>query len=126
MKADAKCRWCHRDFADHDYIPNSIDQYKCPVNQQENCYGYFTGGDPRDFHPDYEDSTPEEIANWKRACEEANRIEASRNLPCPSGWIVDEKRKLIAHVLNAPFGIGVCTIEIETVFEAMEMEESER
>lgn len=32
-------------------------------------YGYFPGGDPRDFSPDEESCTEKEIAAWKRACE---------------------------------------------------------
>ena len=33
-------------------------------------YGNFMGGDPRDFTPDTEDCTPEEIAAWEAACAE--------------------------------------------------------
>ncbi len=35
----------------------------------QSTYGYFCGGDPRDFSPDAEVCTPEEIANHKAACE---------------------------------------------------------
>jgi hypothetical protein len=118
MKADAKCANCYRDFADHNYIADSINEWRCPVNQQESFYGYFTGGDPRQFHPDAEECSPEELANHKRACEEANALESGRNLECPSGWITWEGGGI--HVLNAPFGIGVGTIEIETSFEELE------
>jgi hypothetical protein len=116
FKADDKCCHCFRDFADHNYVPDSIDEYACPVNQQESCYGYFTGGDPRKFFPDAEDCTPEELANHKRACEEADRLEAARDLPCPSGWYGN------VHITKAPFGIGVSTIEVETCFELLEQE----
>lgn len=33
-------------------------------------YGPFPGGDPREFEPDREDNTPEEIAAWEQACAE--------------------------------------------------------
>ena len=38
-------------------------------------YGTFMGGDPRDFTPDEEMCTPEEISAWETACEEWNRGE---------------------------------------------------
>ena len=38
-------------------------------------YGTFMGGDPRDFTPDEELCTPEEISAWETACEEWNRGE---------------------------------------------------
>lgn len=31
-------------------------------------YGFFPGGDPRQFHPDSEGQTPEEAENHKAAC----------------------------------------------------------
>ena len=114
MKDTALCINCYREFADHNYVPDSIDQYKCPVPVQESYYGYFSGGDPRKFHPDYEDCTPEEIANHKRACEEADAAEAGRSLPNPSGFYG------AVHILKAPFGIGVQTVEYESFFEEME------
>lgn len=33
-------------------------------------YGPFPGGDPREFTPDREDNTPEEVAAWEAACAE--------------------------------------------------------
>lgn len=118
MKDTAICINCYREFADHNYVPNSIDQYKCPEPVRESYYGYFNGGDPRDFHPDAEDCTPEELANHKKACEEAEATEAGRNIPNPSGWIKYEGGMI--HVLNAPFGIGVQTVEYESFFEELE------
>ncbi len=35
----------------------------------ETTYGYFPGGDPRNFHPDPECCTPVEMAAHKAACE---------------------------------------------------------
>ena len=115
---ETRCANCHREFADHDYVPDSIDGYRCPVKQQESGYGYFCGGDPRNFYPD-SDCSEQEIANWKQACEFAE-TKGLDDLECPSGWIYDAAGKPVMHILRAPFGIGVYTYEYETFFEAME------
>lgn len=39
-------------------------------------YGLFPGGDPRDFRPDPDTCTDEEIARWYRAYRAADRAEA--------------------------------------------------
>lgn len=44
-------------------------------------YGYYHGGDPRDFTPDEEVCTPEEIASHRAACEAWDRGET----PDPGG-----------------------------------------
>lgn len=44
-------------------------------------YGLFPGGDPRDFLPDAEDCTPEEIAAWEAACAEWDRGEGTDRGP---------------------------------------------
>ena len=62
------------------------DGWLCPYEYQRDAvYGSFCGGDPRNFSPDYECSTPEERENHRKACEEAERA-ANPNLPCPSGF----------------------------------------
>ena len=68
-------------------------------------YGFYNGGDPRNFSPDGE-NTPEEIAAHKEACakwtEAENAAKPSPDAPCPSGWITPN-----IHVTCAPFGPGV-------------------
>ena len=68
-------------------------------------YGYYAGGDPRDFCPDQECVTEQELANHKKACDEWTAAEAaakpSPDAPCPSGWITPT-----IHITRAPFGIG--------------------
>ena len=124
IKDTTICSNCYREFADHNYVADSIDKYKCPIPHQECFYGYFAGGDPRSFHPDYEDCTPEEIANHKRAGEAAEKHGRS-DLECPSFFFKDASGN-VGHVLKAPFGIGVQTLEVETYFEEMdERDESE-
>ena len=101
------CKNCGQDFSEHH---DSEDGWLCPYEYQRDAvYGSFCGGDPRNFSPDYECSTPEERENHRKACEEAERA-ANPNLPCPSGF-----ERLpgcgIAHVLRCPFGLGVTTFE---------------
>lgn len=112
------CANCGDEFANHDYVPESIDQYRCPHPHVEHTYGYFHGGDPRDFHPDYECCSPEEIERWQLACDEAEKLAHHRELPCPSGW--ERTPYGDVHVLRAPFGIGSYTWKMETFFEARE------
>lgn len=87
---------------------NNIEEFEPPITS---CYGYFTGGDPRNFTPDYEMCSEAEIANHKRACELWDEAEAKGETPepekCPSGWIHSEDGQTSIHVLNAPYGIGV-------------------
>lgn len=71
-------------------------------------YGFFCGGDPRDFVPDEESCSPEELAAHKKACEEADAEEKARKLSCPSGWVAPG-----IHVTRAPFGIGSYTYRDE-------------
>lgn len=119
VKATDRCANCHCEFAEHNYVKDSIDKYACPYPLQgEISYGGFYGGDPRNFHPDYECCTPEEIARWKEACEKAEQLEADRNLPCPSFWIRTEHGH--AHVNCQPFGIGTNVETIATFFEPAE------
>lgn len=104
-----RCKNCGEAIEEH--IKDSDPPWMCK-EQVGSVYGFFHGGDPRHFHPCGEDSTPEEHENHRKACEVADaceRLEANPELPCPSGWVRDENGKVIAHVLRAPFGIGVTT-----------------
>ena len=73
-------------------------------------YGFFTGGDPRNFSPDPECSTDEEQEHHRQACalwdEAEKRGEKPEPEKCPSGWTVDANGGAI-HVLRAPYGLGV-------------------
>jgi len=118
---DTPCGNCGADFADHDYVKDSIDQYRCQHPHQEFSYGYFHGGDPRQFHPDHESCDPKEIENHKAACELADKLGAEGRpvqWDCPSGW--EQWGDVVAHVLRAPFGIGTYVAEFEQFFEARE------
>jgi hypothetical protein len=72
-------------------------------------YGYFPGGDPREFTPDEESCTPNEIEAWKLACE----LVESGEVKLVSGqhhWPVFDKLGVcIGHTTHSPFGIGTYT-----------------
>jgi hypothetical protein len=100
-----RCANCGQEIREH--CRDSDPPWRCPDEyQREAVYGYFHGGDPRNFSPDAECCSPEELARHKAACAEAEEIESARDLPCPSGWEWLPGGG-IAHTLRAPFGIGV-------------------
>jgi hypothetical protein len=114
-----RCANCHEEFANHDYVKDSITQYRCPHPHEEHGYGFFHGGDPRKFFPDHESCSPDEIENHKKACALADRLEAEGkpvDWHCPSGW--EQWGDTVVHVLRAPFGIGGYVAEFEQFFEA--------
>lgn len=88
---------------------------------EEYGYGGFLGGDPRDFQPDSECCSPEELAAHKEACalfdtaeKEGRKIE---ELPCESGWVGN------VHITKTRFGIGNYKIKVPTdgAIKAMEV-----
>jgi hypothetical protein len=71
-------------------------------------YGYFLGGDPRDFFPDSESCTPEEIKAHAEAVHKWNLNEANgvtnEDLPCKSGPMVINDT--VVWATASDFGIG--------------------
>lgn len=127
VKATDVCKNCGREFADHNYVKDSITEYKCPHPMQQSVYGFFTGGDPRSFHPDEPECRQEEIDNWKKACELWNEAESRGETPdpekCHSGFIFNDKGECLGQVLGAPYGIGVQTYVDESYFEPIERDD---
>lgn len=124
-----KCVRCRLDYDDH--IPDTSEEalgfMRCPVDHVETCYGYFTGGDPRLFHPDRECCTPEEIEAHRRACEQADAKELNGDeckLPCPSGW--EQWGDQVVHVTRSPFGIGTGTVAFAQYYAATQEEADEQ
>jgi hypothetical protein len=80
----------------------------------EVIYGFFHGGDPREFSPDDECCSPDEIRRHKAACDLWNEAERKGITPtpeaCPSGWEMAPDGTQV-HVLRAPYGIGTYTVE---------------
>ena len=87
--------------------------YVAAAAEPQMGYGFFCGGDPREFHPD-DDATDEERANHKTACEAAER-----------GEMRDADGKWVApgiHVTRCQFGLGSYTMrdeEAEKVLAAL-------
>lgn len=93
----------------------------------DTTYGYYPGGDPRDFVPDEECCTPEELARHREACEawargetpdpggphvpldQPTSVEPSAAVVGPGGrgW------KTVAH-----YGLGTYTIQDDTAVDA--------
>lgn len=71
-------------------------------------YGFAAAvEDPRDFTPDYESCSEEEIENWKKACELAEKGEYDQSNHAHK-WV--EMNGMRAHISYNPFGIGTYTI----------------
>ena len=68
-------------------------------------YGFFPGGDPRNFFPDEECCSPDEIENHRLACEAWNRGD---QVAITSGCVVmpDGRIRNISR-----FGLGTYTFE---------------
>jgi len=75
------------------------------------AYGYFHGGDPRKFYPDYESCSLEELENHKRACDLWNAAEKAGNAlppePNPSMSVHNQVGQCVLHITKAPFGVGM-------------------
>ena len=73
-------------------------------------YGFFHGGDPRDFSPDAESCSEDEISRHRQACQLWDEAESRGETPtpekCESGWIYDENNQPVMHVLRSSYGIG--------------------
>ena len=113
-----RCANCGDEFANHDYVQDSITKYRCPTPRTESGYGFFSGGDPRKFSPDHESCTPQEIENHRKACELANQLDREGkpvDWKCPSG--IEKWGDVVVHVLRTPFGVGVYVAEFEQFFE---------
>ena len=74
--------------------------FRIPV--QEHGYGFFPGGDPRDFTPDG-DAMEEEIENHRLACAAWDRGEQQHSKP-DGEWVAPG-----IHVTRCQFGLGSYT-----------------
>ena len=92
----------------------AIDELRELANElrtraQEVCYGYApAGADPRDFSPDLECCSDDEVAAHKSACEAWERGERPQT-PSSHEPLIDDDGKPIGHVTRAFFGIGTYT-----------------
>lgn len=83
---------------------------------EDTIYGYPLVDDPRDYTPDHEVCSPEEVAEWERACVWA---EGGHVIPAPPAHEPthakgeDGEVRQVGHITRAPWGIGVSTIRDE-------------
>lgn len=76
----------------------------------ETIYGFFPGGDPREFSPDHESSTDEERARHKADCEAWDRGE--RPTVPVSGWVSES-----VHVTRSAYGLGTYTVDWDDEYD---------
>ena len=67
--------------AERDRYREALEEAKKVIGYESQGYGSFPGGDPRNFTPDEEENTPEELAAWKAACEAWDRGEGKDTGP---------------------------------------------
>jgi hypothetical protein len=81
IEATDLCEHCHHQFADHNYVPDSIDVYQCPwpIQIGESIYGIGYGRDhnPHNFCPDRDCCSADELDAWNKACEAWDKAEAT-------------------------------------------------
>lgn len=83
-------------------------------------YGYFPGGDPRDFDPDPECCTEEEMARHKAACEEWERGERTEHeRHHHKAMTLTDGREVIASYPGA-FGLGTYSIRDEEAEDVLD------
>lgn len=88
--------------------------------QSEPTYGYYPGGDPRDFSPDPECCTPEELAAHKEACEAWERGERPQHeAHHHTAHSVGENKVMVVSHAGA-FGIGVYSMRDEEAEDVLE------
>jgi hypothetical protein len=77
----------------------------------ELVYGYFHGGDPRDFTPDPECSTEAERAAWAEACRRWNNGDRTP-VARPNFSYTDPEGNVIVRGCGSPFGLGTYTVDL--------------
>lgn len=72
-------------------------------------YGFYHGGDPRQFQPD-EENTEAEIAAWRALCEAWDRGEQIQPNPETHGpWIDPETGAVTTGARPSPDAVGTCS-----------------
>ncbi len=89
--------------------------YLQELAKEDYVYGFFHGGDPRDFTPD-SDASDTERANHKAACEQYER-DAVGNPSC-----CEHRDGMI--ITKAPFGLGVNRYQDPEAVKALAVVES--
>lgn len=79
------------------------------MKHSESTYGYYPGGDPRNFFPDNESCTSDELEAHRLACRAWDRGEQ----PDPGGAHIalGLPGEVIGWVTRAYYGVGIYSIE---------------
>jgi len=105
-----ECRKCYAIYDLEGHVlegPIDDSEYTEPPTEHDERgpfmwqYGHFGGGDPRDFQPDMELCTPEEVARWKA---DVARAEAGEDVIAPPAGQWNESGTI--HILAPKYGIG--------------------
>lgn len=83
--------------------------YVLQFAQPDTTYGYYPGGDPRNFHPDAESCTPAELERHKEACAAWDRGDR----PDPGGPHKPLPDGTPGHITVAHYGIGTYSMRDE-------------
>lgn len=82
-------------------------------------YGYFLGGDPRDFAPDPECNTPEELEAHKVACAAWERGERPP-IEAHHHETSEHEGSVVCVSYSGSFGLGVTSIRDEEAEDVLE------
>jgi hypothetical protein len=99
------CRSC----AEQEAIDNGADVPEMTDFDErgpfEWAYGFFGGGDPRDFTPDYEMCSEDEIARWQA---DIALAEAGNTVVAPPAGksVFDQGGNPVMHILAPKYGMG--------------------
>lgn len=84
----------------------------CEYEERDGCwcvYGWYLGGDPRQFEPD-EENRPDEIAAWRSACEAWERGESVEPAAEEHGpWKDPATGKVTLGARPSETAVGVCS-----------------
>jgi hypothetical protein len=105
---DARVDW--REAIDFDRLREIADRLRS--EGEHPVYGYFPGGDPRDFSPDPECSTDEEQAAWRAACE-AWESGVKHDVGGPCQWAGD--KDAVVKTTTSHYGLGTYVMRDETM-----------
>ena len=85
---------------------------------EDSLYGFFPGGDPRDFSPDPESSTDDERASHAEACARWEAGECA-DVGGPCEWraeaTADDDGRVIVKTLTSHYGLGVYTMRDDEI-----------
>lgn len=107
---------------ERDALAEALETLRLVVGpeSEDEMYGAFHGGDPRDFTPDPECSTEAERSAHAVACKKAEESGAARLLPDTHSF---ERlgEDAAVHIARAGFGLGTTVFRNEALCEAMDI-----